>query len=83
MMVIWNSWNGFTKGNPCLTNLAAFCDKMSRFVMRGEQQMSLTWTLMLSAVPPTVFLCPSWDITVWMAGQPGMLITGWMDGLRR
>ena len=68
MMVIWNSWNGFTKGKLCLTNLTAFCqsDRMTRFVMRGEQWMSLTWTLiMLSAVSPTIFLCPSWDITVW------------------
>lgn len=83
MMVIWNSWNGFTKGNSCLSNLTAFCDKTARFVRKGEQEMSLTWTLMLSAVPPTILLCPSWGITVWMVGQLGVLIAGWMDGLRR
>lgn len=70
--VIGNCQHILTKGKSYLTNLITSYAKMARTVGKGDQTMSFTLTLVrLSALSATVFLCSSWDDTVWKGGKLG------------
>lgn len=83
MMVIWNNWNGLSKDKPCLTDLTAFCDKMSRFVNEGRavDVAYLDFNNAFSSISPNILVSKLGHHSL-VVGQLGGLITGWMVRLR-
>lgn len=60
----------FTTGKSCLTNLIAFYDKITSYVVRREKWIPLTLSLARFLTRClTIILSPSWDVTIWIAGQ--------------
>lgn len=82
-MVIWNSWNGLTKGKPGLTDLTAFCDKISRFVDEGRAKdvAYMDFNKAFSSVSCNILVSKLGHHNV-VVGQLGGLITDWMVGLK-
>lgn len=81
-------WSGtagmdWPKGKPCLTDLTAFCDKMTRFVDKGRavDVTYLDFNNALSSVSHNILVSELGHHSL-VVGQLSGLITGWMAGLR-